>query len=133
MVNSRICSSETELLSLKGDFSELVKVTFVSDNPKCYDILSGDYFFVCRNSKDAKNLFVRQSIVPPVIDRLYCATEHLQFDDQKGIILSPAHYLYLPLGFGDLEYDGLKKKLESLGSWRPVREMTMWGFVDGKW
>jgi hypothetical protein len=60
---------------------------------------------------------------------LYCRTEHLKFDQGKGIVLSPLLYSYLPVGFDESEYDGLKSKLESIKAWRPLRQMTVWEFA----
>ncbi len=123
-----ICSSEREFLGLKGDGTEAVKVTADWDMPD--NFLNGWYVFLKTGAEE--NSFVKQSTTClPLIDRLSCETKYFQFDETAGLLPDSFHYNYRPVGVGDVEYEGLKAKLEAAGAWRPIRQVTKWEFVEG--
>lgn len=123
-----IPASKDEFLALKGNFSEIVKVTILhEDKPP---ILSGLYVF--ERTSVRENHFVRKLAENPLIQIIECDSSPLLFDRQKGVILNNCpesstgrittyypNYLYKPIGLRRVEeYDYMKQRLEAIGEWR---------------
>ncbi len=111
---SHIISSERELLALKGDFTESVKVTFPDESSPPF--LSGWYVF---ERLPDNNLFVRKRQDNGLIEIISCRTRYLQFDRNLGILPNNLYYAYSPMGLrSETEYALMKKRLETIGEWR---------------
>ena len=108
-----IIGNERRFLELKGDFTELLKVTFCSGD---HSQFTGWYIFERTNEK---NRFVRKIRGSEVIDTFACATEYLQFDRNAGILLNSYNYNYEPIGSEHpVEYASLRERLSVVDEWR---------------
>lgn len=119
-----ICSRENEFLKLKGDGTESVMVTI--DHDKLSDV-NGWYVFL--KTDKGGNRFVKQSLNNlPLIDMVLCETKYIQFDGDNGLSPNSFQYHYRPIGVNHEEYEGLKAKLEEVGEWKPIKQVTRWEF-----
>jgi len=126
---SYICKSEREFLALKGDGSEVVKLTIDFSKPSD---LNGWYLFL--KTKGNTNQFVKQSLSHlPLIDRVFCDTQYFQFDSERGLLPNNIHFNYQPLSVemdgSKEEYHRLQDLLEEVGEWKAIRTVTTWEFV----
>jgi hypothetical protein len=120
-----ICAREREFLDLRGDGTEMVKMTFNWD--KTEHSLNGWYLF---SKILGVNEFVKQSLHHlPLIDVVLCDTKYFQFDERAGLLPNSFHYNYRPTDITDSNYPGLKARLESRNMWKPIRSVTRWEFV----
>ena len=118
MLIPMIVRNRIGFLALRGDFSELVKVTFFDECRA--PSLSGWYVF--ERNRDT-NLFVSQNPAhldySELISKVVASTEQLQFDRDLGIMLGANCYEYQSLGkIHQEEYNALKARLIAVEQWR---------------
>jgi hypothetical protein len=117
LVMSYVCGRVEEFLSLRGDGTELVRLTVGGDRFSAWD---GDYVF--SREGDEENRFVRQDeVCSPLISMISCRTEYLRFHAQAGITPNSLYYedTLLNSDSGDI-YARAKERLVRAGRFREM-------------
>ena len=107
----KILSSKEELSKLKGNLTEIVKVTFDLCN---INRLNGKYLF---EREGNKNNFFRKNPNSEEIEVLSCETPYLNVDKKIGVSFNIIHYIQKKINSGNKIYEELKNKLNSFGLW----------------
>lgn len=114
-VTHHVCTTLEQFLELKGDGTELVKLTVGGDKFTAWD---GDYLFL--GIENGRSMFARkEDLHSSIINRISCDTKYLHFNSQAGIIPSNLYCeqeeLASDFGAG---YVLIREKLEQIGEWR---------------
>ena len=108
-----IISSERQLLELRGDFTELVRVT---TEPGEQNALNG--WYVYERTAGEGNRFIRKRATFSMIEVISCGNGYLRFDRNLGILPNAFEMNYRPVGPNNKEFEVLKTKLTDVGEWQ---------------